>query len=497
MQDDIDHSLDRWLDREGARTKLTGFGTTRQGRAIIGKYRDALAELLAADRRRPQHKEIWRALKDAGRIGERAQTDRLIDLLLAMGITAAHDERVGLDKDRIKNFRDQAIWLGQQILKRPQRIVEYKVGAWAIEMLNGLPVFARNDAGLLTIPLTAPLDEFLNDVVYAGTCNSAFLLPAAERPAPWKQVSQGGLSSSSNAWARVSLISGHRRHAEDAVRKAIADRKMQPVLDAVNSLAQTAFRINEPVLAVMKRREEPRIQELSAEAEALAREHERRKLEGQKVEWRERHKLSELKSDLRVWLLDMAAAEILTGRGPFFVPLQIDFRGRINPLPFFNFTRSDCVRSLFLFDRGEQIGEEGLLYLKSHVTGCADGNTWSTVERPSNLDLDGRVAWTDHNRPLLCKIGNAVLRGEDDPVQWEWMLRDISDPYSFIAACHELVQALDEGSSFCTRLPIVFDATCSGLQHMCAMVRAEEGRHVNLAPYEEVPASSRWRTISY
>src|SRR5262249_35293817 len=56
----------------------------------------------------------------------------------------------------------------------------------------------------------------------------------------------------------------------------------------------------------------------------------------------------------------------------------------------------------------------------------------------------------------------------------------ISDPYAFLAACVELAQALEVGPSFKTRLPLVFDATCSGLQHICAMMRAPEGRLVNL-----------------
>src|SRR5262249_3588625 len=213
----------------------------------------------------------------------------------------------------------------------------------------------------------------------------------------------------------------------------------------------------------------------------------------------------------------------------FVVPLQMDFRGRINPLPFFNFTRQDYARSLFLFDHGEPIGEEGLRYLKAHVAACADGNKWSTIERPGNLDLAGRIAWTDANLERLRKIGNAVLQG-DDPAQWEWVLQQdiadpfiafdparfkwlvtpvvaahdvsyenwhsyvvlpmpraanrkvqgISDPYVFLAACAELAQALNTGLSFETRLPLMFDATCSGLQHICAMMRAPEGRLVNL-----------------
>jgi len=130
----------------------------------------------------------------------------------------------------------------------------------------------------------------------------------------------------------------------------------------------------------------------------LAREGELRKLK-----WSERQELANLKAELSVWELDMMAAKHLADQERFYVPLQIDFRGRINPMPFFNFTRQDYVRSLFLFDHGEPIGEEGLLYLKAHVAATADGNKWSKVEKPGNLDLAGRIAWTDANVPQLRK----------------------------------------------------------------------------------------------
>src|SRR5262249_16032193 len=159
------------------------------------------------------------------------------------------------------------------------------------DILNDQP-FAIDEDGVLTLPLTSSLDEFLNAVVRCGVENTAFIFPSAEQPLPWTQVSKGGLPPT-NDWARDSLISGHRRHAENAVRKAIADGKMQPVLDAVNSLAQTAFTINKPVLDFMRRREEPRIQKLSADAEKLTRERELRKLS-----WSERQKLSNLTSEL-------------------------------------------------------------------------------------------------------------------------------------------------------------------------------------------------------
>jgi DNA/RNA-binding domain of Phe-tRNA-synthetase-like protein len=73
---DLDHSRDRWLDQEEVRADLTGHGTTRQGQAIVRKYRDQFAKLLKADRRRARDKELALALKDLS-----------VDRLLTMGVS--------------------------------------------------------------------------------------------------------------------------------------------------------------------------------------------------------------------------------------------------------------------------------------------------------------------------------------------------------------------------------------------------------------------------
>jgi hypothetical protein len=157
MQDDFERSRGRWLDQEDLRASLTGHGTTRQGHAIRRKYR-SLAELIAADRRRrTSDKALMRALKGVD-----------IDRLLVMGITAAAGDGIGVDGDGVKNFRDQALWLGQHLAPNSKsRELEFKVGSWVIDMLSALPVFALED-GALTLPLTAPLDDWLNETVERG-----------------------------------------------------------------------------------------------------------------------------------------------------------------------------------------------------------------------------------------------------------------------------------------------------------------------------------------
>src|SRR5262249_12521528 len=134
--------------------------------------------------------------------------------------------------------------------------------------------------------------------------------------------------------------------------------------------------------------------------------------------------------------------------------------------------REDYIRGLFLFADGERIGEEGLMYLKAHVARCADG--WHGAET-KHLDLEGRAAWTDANRERLYEVADAVERCAP--------LSDLpGDPIQFLAACVEL-KRVNNNPDAITYLPVAFDGTCSGLQHLSALTRCgEEGRLANLIP---------------
>jgi DNA-directed RNA polymerase len=58
-------------------------------------------------------------------------------------------------------------------------------------------------------------------------------------------------------------------------------------------------------------------------------------------------------------------------------------------------------------------------------------------------------------------------------------------PFLFLAACVELTKAMSFGPGYVCSLPVSWDGSCSGLQHLCAMTRSEEGKHVNLTNLPE------------
>jgi DNA-directed RNA polymerase len=89
--------------------------------------------------------------------------------------------------------------------------------------------------------------------------------------------------------------------------------------------------------------------------------------------------------------MDMTLAEEFVTHDRFWTPCNLDWRGRVYPMPHFNFQREDRVRALFQFADGEPIGERGLYWLKVHLANCGD------FEKISKKPYEERVEWVDAN----------------------------------------------------------------------------------------------------
>ena len=166
----------------------------------------------------------------------------------------------------------------------------------------------------------------------------------------------------------------------------------------------------------------------------------------------------------------------------FFNPLKLEFRGRVNAIPQFAFQREDAVRALFLFGNSAPIGKEGTSWLKAHVAARANDCPWSDIPKPNRLNFEGRNAWTERHLKRLRRVGDSILEGM--PLQND-DLPDSDERYQFAAACVELAQAIND-QTYETRLPLVSDASTSGLQHISLMMLSKDGRYANLVP-NEVP----------
>jgi len=178
MDHDLDRSLERLARSEETRARLTGFGTTKQGRAIERQYHEQLAEIIAANREAPDRRDrpVWRAVNDI----------KIVDLtlrLLTAGITVSYDGNLGANDDGEKNYRDIALWIARNLFPTRDRELALKVGTWGINRLLSLPIFELGDGDVLELILSDDLDALLNDVLFCAIKTNPLLTPSAAPPA--------------------------------------------------------------------------------------------------------------------------------------------------------------------------------------------------------------------------------------------------------------------------------------------------------------------------
>jgi DNA-directed RNA polymerase, mitochondrial len=367
-----------------------------------------------------------------------------------------------------------------------------EAGNWAInQLLQILPkVFVRDDESgrekhlTLTPEATIDAESITEEAMQADP-----VWPnAIEPPPPWTGWNEGG---SSDLFLQKSrrVVRTRNKQTETAVRRAISSGDMKPALDALNSLQAVPWAINKEVLKVLRACVAQNIHWLGADGQL----HPIKGLPGDKLPKLETPDLSKLDADrVKVWkdkelatrrynrrnrndLLGLAAdlktAEYLADHERFYTPMNLDWRGRVNPLPHFNFIRDDRVRALFLFADGEPIGERGRYWRKVHMANRGDCN------KISKQPFDARIAWVDEHQEKIRRTALTPL----EMVDW-WAQAD--EPFQFLASCFELAEALSAGSSYVCRLPVSFDGACNGLQHLCAMMKAPEGELVNLTDNE-------------
>jgi DNA-directed RNA polymerase len=389
-----------------------------------------------------------------------------------------------------------------------------KVGLWGMTLLLvTLPdVFLK-----MNISKQPPEEHYIIELTEEGwsKANAAFdrallhrpvFLPSLEQPWPWSAMREGG-PADPRMQGFAKLVRTREKSKQKLIGNAIRNGQMQPALDALNAVQNTAWKINTRVLEVAEQCMAKGIEVASLvckdvpipqapvafvdlpaaqrndwdqRAAAFTKQH---KLEppmnGQTlygVYWRRKgakaHERNRaLRTDRMSLGRDLKVANVLKDAPRFYCPHNMDWRGRVYPLPFFNFQRSDLVRSLHLFADGEPIGEEGLWWLKVHVANCGD------FDKVSKQPFEERVKWTDSNAAVIREIAENPTAEAALAV---WTKAD--QPFLFLAAAMELATAERVGSAFVSTLPLSWDGSCSGLQHLCAMTRAPEGKLVNLTP---------------
>ena len=164
------------------------------------------------------------------------------------------------------------------------------------------------------------------------------------------------------------------------------------------------------------------------------------------------------------------------GYDKFYIPCNMDFRGRVYPIPSFNFQGDDLNKGLLMFADAPPVTDESAekwFYIA--------GANFAGVDKVS---FDDRIKWVSENE-------HNILASADDPLGYKWWMEQ-DCPFQFLQFCFEYRKLIDwktkHGSiiGWQTGLIIAFDGTCSGLQHFSAILRDPVGgAAVNLLPSDK------------
>jgi DNA-directed RNA polymerase len=156
-----------------------------------------------------------------------------------------------------------------------------------------------------------------------------------------------------------------------------------------------------------------------------------------------------------------------------YFPHNIDFRGRAYPVPpNFSHMGADLSRGMLLFETRKPLGKEGLRWLKIHLANLCGYN---------KVNMESRVKWTEDQM-------EHIRESAANPVDGNRWWATTESPFQVLAACNELVNALESGNpeEYMCSLPIHQDGSCNGLQHYAGLGRDEPGAcAVNLVPFDE------------
>ncbi len=369
------------------------------------------------------------------------------------------------------------------------RDLSMRVGAFVLNgvLRAGLCVLRKGEEGVEFLDLSSDARAAFDDVRQEASWLRPVNMPMVVAPKPWRGVTDGGYTTRRMQELNP-LVRGLRGAHRTLLEDTIASNKLNTMFTSINAIQATPWRVNGALLDIVTQAFErgmeiegfPRSEALAL-PEPPAGNWEALAIKEQKRLRRERDKVRKRNTTIdgqKVTLnTDLKTARTLVDLDQFWIPHNVDFRGRVYPLCQFNQQRGDYVRSMLEFAEGKELTPEGLRWLMIHVANCGD------FEKVSKKSFDDRVKWCEENSS---RIGSIVLYPFQD--LW-WTCAD--KPFQFLRACIELVNYWStegHGVPFVSHLPIDIDGSNSGLQHYSALLRSEhDGKFVNLIP-QEVPA---------
>lgn len=354
----------------------------------------------------------------------------------------------------------------------------FQVGTVLLEMLNqttdlfNIQIKYRNGKSFKYIEPTDELVRLIEDTNQRLEIMQPFYLPMVCPPKDWNGIFDGGYISP--YLRRNKLI----KNNDKEYLKKISTAKMPMVYEAINHLQSTAWQINKDILNVVKElweigeavAEIPQREDITLppfpfpekSKEDSYTEEEAEKVKLWKQETYSIHKKNAAMKSVRLLTANIIKiAEQFKDYEAIYYPHQMDFRGRMYPIPaLLQPQGSDLAKGLLRFSVGKKVKDDkrAVQWLKIH-----GANLWGYDKQ----SYKARENWTDEHLQTIKGYVNNPIQNTG------WTEAD--KPFQFLAWCFEFIRFNDNPDEFTTHLPIQLDGTCNGLQHYSALLKDYEG----------------------
>nr|QWO71381.1 RNA polymerase [Termitomyces sp. T50a] len=273
----------------------------------------------------------------------------------------------------------------------------------------------------------------LKDEVLENIMIEPASIPMLCKPKIWTNDTDGGYLIKD--YHENNIITGNKAHGHKMQNKEI-------LYKTINTLNQMEFKINNDLLNFL----------LSEKGKFLIKS----------VLDRKRITLAEKLQ----FFTNLRLAEIFS-KETFYLPLKADFRGRLYVTSFFlNYQGNEIGKALVYFNKGEILNEEGRKNF--YIYGA-------NLYNPSSLNKENheeRLKWVKQNLSNIYQMDIEFLSKADNI----WL---------FTSFCL-IMKKLKEKPDLIVCFPIFIDATCSGIQHIAAMIKDTDlGLNVNLTKQHE------------
>ncbi|KAL1494494.1 hypothetical protein ABEB36_010085 [Hypothenemus hampei] len=296
-------------------------------------------------------------------------------------------------------------------------------------------------------------------------------------PIPWTSLENGGYLISPTDFVRLPPLASTQR-------KRMADSKVNrlyPNFDALNQLSSIPWKVNTKLLDVILKvfrsggsakldvPEPPSSLPPAPQITPDMDKTQRYQMYKQKLQLR--RKKAEMYSLWCDCLYRLSLANHFRDE-IFWLPHNMDFRGRVYPVPpHLNHLGSDLARSMLVFGEARPLGPNGLDWLKIHLINLTGLKKKESIQ--ARLDYANEII-------------HLILDSADNPLNGQKWWAQSDEPWQTLACCMEIANVIRSGQDpalYRSHFPVHQDGSCNGLQHYAALGRDSAGAFsVNLAP---------------